>query len=221
MANQTTPRRGRGTESRESTSAATGSATGSIGDVSGLGATTETTGTGGGEPAPVREAAAAVGQEAREATASFADRMKERAAAQLDSQKVKARQSMGGVAQFVRQATEQLDQQGHQGFADYGRKAADRIEQFAARLEQKDLDEVLHDVERFARRQPAIFIGAAFGVGVIAGRFLRSSSPSRAHGDSGTSSYGSAGGGYTGPATYTTPGTPSPAPSWDAQQTVS
>jgi hypothetical protein len=69
------------------------------------------------------------------------------------------------------------------GFGEYGRKAADGIEQLSRRLEEIDfnrmrteVNRVVSDVERFARERPALFAGAAFTVGLIAGRIMRGSS---------------------------------------------
>ena len=59
--------------------------------------------------------------------------------------------------------------------ADYAGKAADQLEQFSARLRERDLTELMDDAKRFARRQPALFVGIAFAAGVIAARFLKSS----------------------------------------------
>jgi hypothetical protein len=69
------------------------------------------------------------------------------------------------------------------GFGEYGRKAADGIEQLSRRLEDVDFNQirtevnrVVSDVERFARERPALFAGAAFAVGLIVGRIMRGSS---------------------------------------------
>jgi hypothetical protein len=59
--------------------------------------------------------------------------------------------------------------------AQYVEQAADRIEQFSSRLRDRDLGDLMRDADRFARRQPAVFIGAAFMVGVLAARFFKSS----------------------------------------------
>ena len=40
---------------------------------------------------------------------------------------------------------------------------------------KRDLTELMDDVNRFARRQPALFVGAAFAAGALAARFLKSS----------------------------------------------
>lgn len=53
--------------------------------------------------------------------------------------------------------------------------AADNLERFSESLRNRDLDGLLRDAESFARRQPAVFIGAAALVGFLAVRFLKAS----------------------------------------------
>jgi len=53
--------------------------------------------------------------------------------------------------------------------------AADNLQRFSDSLRDRDLDGLLRDAESFARRQPALFIGAAALVGFLAVRFLKAS----------------------------------------------
>jgi len=103
-------------------------------------------------------------------------RVRERATAQLTDQKEKATESLGSVAQAVRQTTQQLRDQQQGVMAEYVEKAADQLDRFSNNLRNKDVKDLIGDAERFARRQPALFVGAAFAVGVIGARFLKSSS---------------------------------------------
>ena len=105
------------------------------------------------------------------------DRMKDRAAAQINSQKDRATDGLGTVAQAVRQSTQQLRDQHHETVASYVEQAADQIERLSQRLRQKDIGSLLDDAQQLARRQPALFIGSAFALGVICARFLKSSPP--------------------------------------------
>lgn len=105
------------------------------------------------------------------------DRVRERATAQLSSQKDKATEGLGSVATAVRQTTQTLRDQHHDTVAHYVEQAADQIERFSQRLKQKDVTELLEDAQQLARRQPALFIGGAFAIGVAGARFLKSSSP--------------------------------------------
>jgi len=62
------------------------------------------------------------------------------------------------------------------GAADYVRTAASQLERFANRMDERSIVDAVSDLQWFARRQPALFIGVAFGVGLIGGRFLKAAS---------------------------------------------
>src|SRR4051812_22012319 len=53
--------------------------------------------------------------------------------------------------------------------------AADRVEQLSSYLDERELGELVDDVEALARRRPAIFFAGAFALGFLAARFVRSS----------------------------------------------
>jgi hypothetical protein len=103
------------------------------------------------------------------------ERVKHTAAAQLTSQKTRATEALGSVATALRQSSQPLRDNNQSMLADYAGKAADGLEQFSARFRERDLGELIDDVNRFARRQPALFVGAAFAAGALAARFLKSS----------------------------------------------
>ncbi len=52
---------------------------------------------------------------------------------------------------------------------------AERASQFASALNDKDIEQILSDTETFARARPALFLVGAAALGLIAGRFLKSS----------------------------------------------
>ena len=137
------------------------------------------------------------------------DRVKDRAAAQLSTQKDKATDGLGSVAQFVRQGTQQLRDQQHETLAGYVEQAADQIDRFSQQLRNKDVSELFNDAQRLARRNPAVFIGSAFAIGLVGARFFKSSPP-----DSEYSSPGRGNGGmYSGGGTYSGGGAPRSYPS--------
>jgi len=103
------------------------------------------------------------------------ERVRQTAAAQLTTQKTRATEALGNVAAAIRQSGQPLRDNNQGMLADYAEKAADRLEQFSTRLGERELTELMDDAKRFARRQPALFVGAAFTVGVLAARFLKSS----------------------------------------------
>ena len=105
------------------------------------------------------------------------ERVRERASAQLTTQKDRATDGLGSVAQAVRQTTSGLRDQQHDTVAGYVEQAADQLERFSNRLKDKDINELVRDAQDLARRQPALFIGSAFAVGLIGARFFKSSQP--------------------------------------------
>jgi hypothetical protein len=120
-------------------------------------------------------------------------RVRERAAAQLSTQKNRATDGLESVAQAIKQSTQQLRAQKHDSIAQVVEKAADKIERFSTELRNRDVDDIVNNVQRFARRQPALFVGSAFALGVLGARFMKSSSDNqrhRAHEPYGTSSSG-------------------------------
>ena len=110
------------------------------------------------------------------------DRVKDGATAQLNTQKSRAAAGLDSVAQAVRQTTQQLRSEQHETVAQYIDQAADQLERFSSRMRDKDVSEILRDVQQLARRQPALFIGGSFAVGLLAARFLRSSQENESYG---------------------------------------
>jgi hypothetical protein len=103
------------------------------------------------------------------------NRVKESATAQLTNQKDRGTDALGSVAAAVRSSTQKLREERHDTIASYVDQAADQMENWSRRLREKDVDELLSDVQRLARRQPAVFIGSAFALGLTGARFLKSS----------------------------------------------
>ena len=109
---------------------------------------------------------------------SFATKPTSRSAAQ----KERATGTLGAVAGAVRNATQGLRESGQTGLAGYVNRAADEIDRWTSRLREQDLDDAVREVQQFARRKPAIFLGVAFGAGVLAARFFKSSGPAGSSG---------------------------------------
>jgi hypothetical protein len=125
-------------------------------------------------------------------------RVRERATAQLSTQKDRATDGLGTVAQAVRQSTQHLRENKQDAVAQYVEKAADQIDRFATQLRDRDIGELVNEVQRFARKQPALFVGSAFALGVLGARFLKSSSDSHSYRNAGLASTPSTGLDYAG-----------------------
>lgn len=84
------------------------------------------------------------------------------------------------VTRVFRTTGEQLRDQDRGAAAQYVDKVADQIDRFSNYLEERDLDQLITEAGNMARRQPELFLGGAFLVGLMVGRFLKSSSQQRA-----------------------------------------
>ncbi len=124
-------------------------------------------------------------QQAKETAGQAYEKVSEQASSQIVTQKDNLARGLSSVAGGIRQMGENLrggeQQTPIAGItAKYGDSLARQVEQVSDYLEKKDLRELVKDVEVFARRNPAVFIGGAFALGIAAARFLKSSNPNQA-----------------------------------------
>jgi hypothetical protein len=125
----------------------------------------------------IKDTAGQIKDEAQERVGAVASQAQEQIKSRIASQKDTAAESLSGVAQALRQTGNQLrdqDQLGATGLLD---EAAAQVERLSGYLQRNDLTRLVGDVESFARRQPALFLGGAFLVGLFGARFLKSSRP--------------------------------------------
>lgn len=99
---------------------------------------------------------------------------------QLSSQ---AQEQSARLAGGVRDVSQQLQQMARGGgapqglLADLTTQAADIATQVADRLEQRQPEELLDDLRRFARRRPGLFLLGAMGAGLAVGRLVKAVDP--------------------------------------------
>ncbi|BAI75716.1 hypothetical protein AZL_c04230 (plasmid) [Azospirillum sp. B510] len=99
----------------------------------------------------------------------------------LEHQTGRAAGQLDGVANALHKAAEQLTRENGGVVADYAEQAAGRVERVADMLRDATVDDIVGEVESVARRQPELFIGAAFAIGFLAARFIKSSGERRLH----------------------------------------
>ncbi|MBW3630959.1 MAG: hypothetical protein KY464_16925 [Gemmatimonadetes bacterium] len=144
---------------------------------------------GGSQQASGGQQASAPLDQAREKAQRLVSTAQERAAEQVqvrfDAQKQRAADSLSSVAETLRNTTQNF-QTGQDGIGRYINEAADRVDNLAHYLHDRELNEIVDQVEEFARRQPVAFLGGAFALGVLGARFLKSSQGSmRGYGSAG------------------------------------
>ena len=106
---------------------------------------------------------------------------KEKAGSVLDEQKTNLASGITSVADSIRQVGENLSNANENNqvaaFAGkYSDTLAQQVEKFSNYIDEKEITELARDVEQFARRNPLMFVGGAFALGILAARFLKSSS---------------------------------------------
>lgn len=106
-----------------------------------------------------------------------------KATSAIDEQKANLAQGLTSVADNIRQLgtnTTGKDNPIADIAAKYSDSVAGQVEQIGRYLDGKDLRQMASDVEEFARRNPAVFLGGAFALGLLAARFLKSGNPNQA-----------------------------------------
>jgi hypothetical protein len=92
----------------------------------------------------------------------------------LDQQKERAASGLSSLVGALRQSGRQLEGE-NATVASYVDTAAEQVERFVGGLRNRDVSEIVSDLESFARRRPTMFLGSAFMIGLVAARFLKSS----------------------------------------------
>lgn len=131
-----------------------------------------------------------VRDKAQQTASTLVDQAQQVATTQAKSQMTRAADTLETVASSIRQSTSSMREQQPQ-IATVADQAAARVDDASRYLREHDLNDVVRVAEDYARREPLMFLGAAFAIGFVAARFLRSAAPSGS-----TSSYRNRSGQY-------------------------
>ncbi len=126
-----------------------------------------------------RSQGASATEQAKEKARELASDVKEKASdtvrSGVSSGKTRAADTIGSVAQSLLVSSQHLRDGGQQGASRIVERAATRVDRFANYLQNSSPGEMADRVESFARREPALFLGALFTAGFVGARFLKSS----------------------------------------------
>ncbi len=134
----------------------------------------------------VKETLNKVKDTAGQAVSQVAGKAQEKASELLGDQKTNLAAGINTIAESVRHIGEDLQNGGEKNqvaaFAgQYGSSLADQIEKVSHYVEGKDFREIARDAEQFARRNPAVFVGGAFALGLLTARIFKSSGRANGH----------------------------------------
>ena len=131
----------------------------------------------------VKETATATAQEVadrvKEQAKQTGDKIKEQSQSFLNQQKARVGAEIHTYSAAARRAAERLKDQSDTNVAQYVSTAADRLDRLGSRIQERDLGELVHDVEDIARRRPEVFFGGLFVAGLAVARFLKASKQRR------------------------------------------
>jgi ElaB/YqjD/DUF883 family membrane-anchored ribosome-binding protein len=130
----------------------------------------------GGSPArPLNDQAAELGRDAQRGAERLADDVQAWAGNRARREKQEAATTLSRVADRLQASGHQLRTDHEDLAGEYIEKAARQLERAAEYVRTTSLDEAVQELEDFARRRPAAFVGSAFAIGLLAARFLKSS----------------------------------------------
>lgn len=138
------------------------------------------------ESPPVEQAREKVqegAQAAKEQAQGAVQQAQSRAREQVDQRTSEAGERLRTSASDVRSMAEHLRGEGKDGAARMAEQAADRAESLGGYLADADVDQLIHDVERYARRNPWAVMAGGLALGFAASRLVSASSASRSSGD--------------------------------------
>lgn len=133
-----------------------------------------------GNTSGVKEAFNQAKETTTQAASQAFGQVQEKAGTAITEGKQTFAQGLTSLAEGIRQFGGNLRGQGQQNqivstAANYVEPIAGQIENIAHYLERQDLRGLTNDLKGFAQRNPALFVGGAFALGLLAARFLKSS----------------------------------------------
>jgi ElaB/YqjD/DUF883 family membrane-anchored ribosome-binding protein len=134
----------------------------------------------------------------RQGARHLGNRLRDAAQTLIHEQKDRAADAVEGLAQALREAADQLEREEKPTAAGYADQAAARVAQFSATVRARDIEELLLEVESFARRQPTLFFAGALAAGFLLGRVLSRQSEPVGNGSAGSMRHEVAGYAMTG-----------------------
>lgn len=120
-----------------------------------------------------------VGQQAGEVGRRALDAMQDRIRTAFDQQTHRAADQLSGVASALNRAAQDISRENDGPVIHTAEQAAGRIHAVADMLRRSSMDDMVSEVEGFARRQPELFLGGVFAAGFLFARFLKSSADRR------------------------------------------
>lgn len=115
----------------------------------------------------------------REDLGAAADQVRQQTQQKLDDGREQAAGGLDSLVSAASAAAEDLREHNQQGLSRYVNEIADSVASVASSLRNKSVDELVHEVEAIARKNPTLFLAGSLAVGLGIGRFARASTKPR------------------------------------------
>jgi hypothetical protein len=135
-----------------------------------------------------------VASQAKEVAEHAATKAKDLVSTRVAEETGKKAGDIGDVAKALHETSKQLEGNIASPYVD---KAADQLDKLSSFLRTASVPEIARNVETFARKEPLLFLGGAFVLGMAGARFLKSSARNVEMGEGKESEQR-----YTGPSGY-------------------
>jgi len=149
-------------------------------------ATEQTSGRPGGAVAEVKDKGEELVSSAQEQFSAKAHELGEEASfqarEQLDRRSTQVGEQVQAMGSALQSGVEQLRNEGKDVPAKVMTQVAERAEDLGAYLQSAQADQMLTDLERFARRRPWVTAGVGVLAGFVASRFVKASADRRYEG---------------------------------------
>jgi ElaB/YqjD/DUF883 family membrane-anchored ribosome-binding protein len=113
-------------------------------------------------------------EKARQAATDAQHKLADELRTRVESSRTRAADALGSVANALSQSGQQLRSDNQAAPSDYVERAGNQIRRASDYLRNTNTDEIVRNAENFARRQPAVFLGGAFVLGLLAARLVKS-----------------------------------------------
>ena len=125
--------------------------------------------------AKVQEATSVASEKASELRDQGSAKLRE----QVDQRSTEVGTQVSSLAEALRRSGTDLQNEGNDKAAQLASQVADRLEGLGSYLQKMSGDDVMGDVESFARRRPWMLAGVGLLAGIAASRFMKASSEKR------------------------------------------
>lgn len=116
-------------------------------------------------------------RQVQEQAARFSEQAREQISTQAEQQKQRATDRLQDVGSALHETSGTLRDRERDSVANVVEGVANQVDRFSEYLRTHSVRDMMSETERFARREPELFLGGAALLGLVGARFFKSSSP--------------------------------------------